>query len=213
MAAAKVWETPEWAALAAHASGSASSFSLSTLLSERTLQCGFEGWTLDYSRQLVSAETLSLLHALAARVNLTERIAAMACGQHINTTEGRAVLHMALRCKATDSLVVDGRDVCADVRGVQGKIQAFVQGIRSGTHVGASGKPLRNIVSIGIGGSYLGVEFAYEALRTDPTAKAAAQGYTLRFLANVDPIDIARAFEVRARALGPLQCTLRCPSL
>jgi glucose-6-phosphate isomerase len=201
--AMRPWETAEWAALAAHARTAAPSFHLPALLSQRTLTATFDTWTLDYSRQLVTAETLALLQALAARVDLPARIAAMAGGERINTSEGRSVLHTALRCGAGESLVVEGRDVCADVRGVQERIQAFVAGVRSGAHVGASGKPLRNIVSIGIGGSYLGVEFAYEALRMDATAQAQAEGYRLRFLANVDPTDAARALEVRSKARAP----------
>jgi hypothetical protein len=196
-----VWDTAEWKALAAHAPAAAA-LQLPALLAERSLTAAFETWTLDYSRQLVTAETLALLHALARRVDLQGRIRAMARGDRINTTENRSVLHTALRCAAGDSLVVDGRDVCADVRSVQAQIRAYAARVRSGEHKGATGKRLRNIVSIGIGGSYLGVEFAYEALRHDAAAKAAAEGLTLRFLANVDPTDSARALEVRGAGSG-----------
>jgi glucose-6-phosphate isomerase len=195
----RAWETPEWAALAAHAATAAPSFQLPALLAQRTLQAAFDTWTLDYSRQLVTGETLALLQALAVRVDLPQKIAAMAAGARLNTTEHRSVLHTALRCSATDALLVEGVDVCAEVRAVQARIQDFAGAIRSGALRGASGKPLRSIVSIGIGGSYLGVEFAYEALRMDATAKAQAQGFKLRFLANVDPTDAARALEVRRR--------------
>ena len=195
---ARCHETSEWAALRVHAETEAPNFKLCELLSQRTLQASFETWTLDYSRQLVTSETLALLLAYASRVDLRGKIAALARGDRINVTENRSVLHMALRCAPSDSLVVEGKDVCAEVRAVQDRIRAFAEGIRSGTHKGTSGKPLRNIVSIGIGGSYLGVEFAYEALRHDPTAFAQAKGYTLRFLANVDPTDSARALQVRS---------------
>jgi glucose-6-phosphate isomerase len=197
--ATPIWETPEWAALAAHAATAAPAFHLPSLLQQRTLQATFDTWTLDYSRQLVTQETLALLQALAARAELPARIAAMTAGARLNTTEQRSVLHTALRCGAEDALVVEGVDVCAEVRAVQARIQDFAGAVRSGALRGASGKPLRSIVSIGIGGSYLGVEFAYEALRHDAAAKAQAEGFTLRFLANVDPTDAARALQVRAR--------------
>ncbi|CAN0256155.1 unnamed protein product [Hapterophycus canaliculatus] len=88
---------------------------------------------------------------------------------------------------------VDGKNVVPDVHSVLDKIEDFSSRVRSGAFKGCTGKPLRNIVSIGIGGSYLGPEFVYEALQCEPAAEGAAKGRTLRFLANVDPVDVSRA--------------------
>lgn len=117
----------------------------------------------------------------------------MGAGNHINSTEDRAVMHMALRSPATKSFIVDGVDVVPDVHSVLNKITSFSESVRNKQWVGATGRPIVNIISVGIGGSYLGPEFVYEALRTDPVGKVTSQGRTLRFLANVDPVDVARA--------------------
>merc|ERR1719487_913360 len=114
-------------------------------------------------------------------------------GDKINETEGRSVLHVALRAPRTASLVVDGKNVVAEVWSVLDAIKSFSDKVRSGEWKGHTGKPLTDVVCIGIGGSYLGVEFVFEALKTDPEAAAAASGRSLRFLANVDPIDVKRA--------------------
>jgi glucose-6-phosphate isomerase len=119
--------------------------------------------------------------------------AAMKSGAHINATEDRAVMHIALRTPKGKSLMVDGVDVIPAVHEVLSSIANFTARVRSGEWVGATGKTLTNVVAIGIGGSYLGPEFVYEALRTNETAKAAATGRILRFLANVDPVDVSRA--------------------
>lgn len=100
------------------------------------------------------------------------------------------LLYCLLQC-----LVVDGVDVVPEVHAVLDRIGAFTHAIRSGAKTGVTGKPLTDVVSIGIGGSYLGVEYVYEALRKDSTAAGAAEDRKLRFLANVDPVDVARALE------------------
>jgi len=117
----------------------------------------------------------------------------MARGDKINNTEGRSVLHMALRKQPGDSLEVDGKDVVKDVHEVNARIAEFSKNVREGVVKGHSGKKLKNIVAIGIGGSFLGPEFVYEALRYDATCRAASKGMNLKFLANVDPIDFFRA--------------------
>ena len=203
-----IWESSQWSALVAHAP-SLDSVHLRDLLSDApraaSLRASFEGYTFDFSRQRMTTETLSLLLALADAAGLQSKIAALGAGSKINTTEGRAVLHMALRAPAdARPLLLDGvTDVHADVRAVRAQIASFANKVRSGAHVGATGKPLTTVVSIGIGGSYLGVEFVYEALRKDSACSAAAAGRALRFLANVDPVDVARALEVRHFAPPP----------
>ena len=126
---------------------------------------------------------------------MPEKIRAMFTGAKINQTEGRSVLHVALRCGEGKKIEVDGKNVVADVHEVLGKIKTFSEGVRTGTIKGFSGKRLVNTVVIGIGGSYLGPEFVHEALRFESGCNAAAQGRSLRFLANVDPVDVARATE------------------
>lgn len=119
----------------------------------------------------------------------------MADGKHINVTEDRAVMHMALRAPEGMSMTVDGADVIPDVHKVLHQIRDFSNKVRDGSWKGVTGKPLTDVVSIGIGGSYLGPEFVYEALRKDEAGSAAADGRRLRFLANVDPTDVSRALE------------------
>jgi hypothetical protein len=121
------------------------------------------------------------------------KIAGLEVLRIINETEGRAVLHMALRAPASKVIEVDGKNVVPDVHNVLSSIKEFVNRVRNGIFVGATGKKLTNIIAIGIGGSALGPEFVSEALKTDPTGKINAEGRTLKFLANVDPVDCARA--------------------
>ena len=158
---------------------------------------------LDYSRQQVTGETMELLFDLADKTGLTAKRAEMRSGVKINSTEGRSVLHHALRMpKGYDYAKhnpSEGASVLSDVHSVRDAIETFVAKVRSGEHVGATGKPLKNYVCIGIGGSQLGPEFVAEALRADATAAAASEGRTLRFLANVDPVD----FELCTRDLDP----------
>ena len=140
---------------------------------------------VDYSKNLVTDETITLLTALANRVRLTDRIAAMFAGEHINSTEDRAVLHTALRLPRDASLSVDGQDVVADVHAVLDRMAAFAQRVRSGSWRGHTGERITTVVNIGIGGSDLGPVMAYEALKAYRDA-----GITCRFVSNIDPTDI-----------------------
>ncbi len=195
---ASISESTAWKALATHA-GDMRNASLRKLLGNGTRGEDFRaeaaGVLLDYSRQLLDARTMQLLYALADAADLKAKLKAMAAGDHINRSEDRAVLHTALRAPKGHRLMVDGVDVNAQVHGVLARIKAFSQEVRSGKRKGVTGKPLTDVVSIGIGGSYLGPEFVAEALRTDPACARAAAGRRLRFLANVDPIDVARQLE------------------
>jgi glucose-6-phosphate isomerase len=120
---------------------------------------------VDYGKNLVTDRTMGLLAALADEVGLPERIAAMFAGEHINTSEDRAVLHTALRLPGHAELVVDGRDVVADVHAVLDKMAGFARRVREGGWRGHTGQPIATVVNIGIGGSDLGPVMAYEALR------------------------------------------------
>lgn len=151
------------------------------------------GIIMDYSRQNIQVETIDLLLQLASAAGLEKKRFALYNGEHINATEDRAVLHVALRAPVTKRIMVDGVDVIPDVHKVLNQIEIFSNKVRNNEWKGATGKPLTNIVSIGIGGSFLGPEFVYEALRTDSGASIASSGRTLRFLANVDPVDVSRA--------------------
>lgn len=150
---------------------------------------------LDYSRQKVDTETMSKLFELAEKAGVEQKKQQMFSGEKINETEGRAVLHAALRAPRSASIAVDGQNVVPEVWKVLDAMKGFSDKVRSGEWKGFTGKALSDVVCIGIGGSYLGVEFVYEALKTDPEAAAAASGRKLRFLANVDPIDVQRALE------------------
>mmetsp|Transcript_29765 Transcript_29765/g.58041 ORF Transcript_29765/g.58041 Transcript_29765/m.58041 type:complete len:550 (+) Transcript_29765:128-1777(+) len=163
-----------------------------------SLQATFEGIYMDYSRQNVTAKTMELLMDLAEEARVLDKFKEMAQGKKINSTEGRAVMHMALRADKGDPFSVDGKDVVGPVHEVLGKIKAFSDKVRSGAHKGATGKALTNVVAVGIGGSYLGAEFVAEALSTGPAAEG-AKGRTLRFLANVDPVAVERSL----RGLDP----------
>jgi glucose-6-phosphate isomerase len=113
-------------------------------------------------------------------------------GEHINVTEDRAVLHVATRARKDQCIKCDGKDVAPEVWRVLEKIKAFSEKARNGEWKGHTGKPLKDVVAIGIGGSFLGPLFVHTALRTDTVAANGAKGRRLRFLANVDPVDVAR---------------------
>ncbi len=153
------------------------------------------GVFLDYSRQRATAATMDLLFDLARAAGLEDKIKAMLSAERINSTENRAVLHVALRAAADDTIQFDGKNVVPDVHEVQGRIKAFSDKVRNGQWTGATGKAITDVVAVGIGGSYLGPEFVYEAMRTDADCQKAAEGRRLRFLANIDPIDVTRALE------------------
>src|ERR671925_1299375 len=146
------------------------------------------GLYLDYSKNRVTDDTLTLLRQLAEESGLRARIDAMFRGEKINITENRAVLHVALRAPNGASIVVDGENVVPAVHAVLDKMADFANRVRSGAWKGHTGKRIRNIVNIGIGGSDLGPVMAYDALRpyTD-------RSLTVRFVSNVDPADFVEA--------------------
>ncbi|MBA2076998.1 glucose-6-phosphate isomerase [Rhodanobacter sp. PCA2] len=146
------------------------------------------GLYFDYSKQRVDDEALRLLGALAKARDLAGRIAAMFRGDRINATENRAVLHVALRAPRGEKILVDGHDVVPDMHEVLDRMAAFADTVRSGAWKGHSGKPMRNVVSIGIGGSDLGPVMACEALRD-----YSRRDMRFRFVSNVDGTDFAEA--------------------
>ena len=146
------------------------------------------GLYLDYSKNRVTDETLQLLFQLAEESGLRARIDAMLSGQKINITEKRAVLHVALRAPRETSILVDGRNVVPLVHAVLEKMGDFSQKIRSGAWIGHTGKRIRNVINIGIGGSDLGPVMAYEALR-----HYSDRAMTFRFVSNIDGTDFAEA--------------------
>ncbi len=146
------------------------------------------GIFLDYSKNRVTDETMRLLVELAEESGVTERRDAMFRGDHINVSENRAVLHVALRMPADESLIVDGTDVVAEVHEVLGRMRQFANRVRSGEWTGYTGKRIRNVVNVGIGGSDLGPVMAYEALRYYSTREM-----TFRFVSNVDSTDFVEA--------------------
>ncbi len=146
------------------------------------------GIYLDYSKNRITDQTLKILFQLAEESGLRERIDAMFRGDKINTTENRAVLHVALRAPRGTSILVDGHDVVPDVRAVLEKMAGFCDRVRSGAWKGHTGKRIRNVVNIGIGGSDLGPVMAYEALR-----HYSDRDMTFRFVSNVDGTDFAEA--------------------
>jgi len=146
------------------------------------------GIYLDYSKNRVTDETIGLLIELAEECGLHERIDAMFRGEPINATEKRAVLHAALRAPETERVVVDGLDVVPEVHAVLKQMAAFARRVRSGEWRGHTGKRIRNIINIGIGGSDLGPVMAYEALR-----HYSQRDLTFRFISNVDGTDFAEA--------------------
>jgi glucose-6-phosphate isomerase len=146
------------------------------------------GIFLDYSKNRVNDETLKLLVQLAEESGLREKIEAMFRGDKINVTENRAVLHVALRAPKTESIVLDGEDVVPAVHAVLDKMSGFADRVRSGEWKGHTGKRIRNVVNIGIGGSDLGPVMAYEALK-----HYSQRDLTFRFVSNVDGSDFAEA--------------------
>jgi glucose-6-phosphate isomerase len=143
---------------------------------------------LDYSKNRLTQQTLSHLLALAEQRGLRNRIDRMFAGEHINVTENRPVLHVALRMPRSERLIVDGVDVVAEVHWVLDKMADFSNRVRSGAWKGATGRRIVNVINIGIGGSDLGPAMAYEALRD-----YSDRSMTCRFVSNVDPTDIWEA--------------------
>jgi glucose-6-phosphate isomerase len=185
-------ERPAWAALAAHHAAIREThlrelFAQDPARGERMAAEG-AGLYLDYSKNRVTGETLSLLVALAEQSDLAGRIEAMFAGERINTSEDRAVLHVALRMPKGASLILEGVDVVARVHAVLEGMAAFAERVRAGVWRGYTGKPIRNVVNIGIGGSDLGPAMAYEALR-----HYSDRELTFRFVSNVDASDFVEA--------------------
>jgi len=185
-------QTPAWAALEQHAAAIRDThlrdlFAADPARGER-MAVEAAGLYLDYSKHRVTDETVALLLRLADERGLGSRIEAMFSGEPINATEGRAVLHVALRAPRLASIVVDGEDVVPHVHEVLGRMAAFADRIRSGEWTGHTGRPIRNLVNIGIGGSDLGPVMAYEALR-----HYTRRDLTFRFVSNVDSTDFAEA--------------------
>jgi glucose-6-phosphate isomerase len=146
------------------------------------------GIYLDYSKNRITDETLALLVQLAEESGVPEHRDAMFRGDHINVSENRAVLHTALRLPADATLVVDGQDVVAEVHGVLARMRDFSNRVRSGEFKGYTGKPIKNVVNVGIGGSDLGPVMAYEALK-----HYSERSMTFRFVSNVDSTDFVEA--------------------
>jgi glucose-6-phosphate isomerase len=148
------------------------------------------GIYLDYSKNRITDRTLELLLQLAVECGLRARIDAMFRGEKINATENRAVLHVALRAPLGTSIVVDGKDVVPEVHEILRRMAAFCDRVRSGAWTGHTGKPIRNIVNIGIGGSDLGPVMAYEAMK-----HYSDRDMRFRFVSNVDGTDFAEAVQ------------------
>eukprot|EP00522_Entomoneis_paludosa_P014844 CAMPEP_0172451562 /NCGR_PEP_ID=MMETSP1065-20121228/9558_1 /TAXON_ID=265537 /ORGANISM="Amphiprora paludosa, Strain CCMP125" /LENGTH=803 /DNA_ID=CAMNT_0013203525 /DNA_START=218 /DNA_END=2629 /DNA_ORIENTATION=- len=192
-----VSECSEWKRLQKHAEYMKTQHLRDLLTDEarcNSMYATADGIYLDYSRQRVTPDTMKFLYALAEKQDLEGQIKGMMRGDKINFTEKRAVLHTALRAEREEigSVIVDGMDVIEEVHEVLDQIKEFTEGVRSGELRGYTGKRLRNIVSVGIGGSYLGPEFLHECLKTEPEGVNSALGYSLRFLSNVDPVDVER---------------------
>ncbi len=183
-----VTQNPAWQALAAHTTPPLRDLFEASPDRGSALVVEGAGITLDFSKQRVTGQTVDLLVALAEGVDLAGHREAMFTGEHINTTEDRAVLHTALRLPRDASLVVDGVDVVAEVHAVLDRMAAFSQRIRSGAWTGHTGLPITNIVNIGIGGSDLGPVMAYEALK-----HYSRRDLTFRFVSNVDGTDFVEA--------------------
>lgn len=152
------------------------------------------GLYLDFSKHRVTDDTLQLLRKLAAERGLKEQVQAMFRGERVNVSEGRPALHVALRMPPSRSLVVDGVDVVREVHAELDRMSSFGEDVRSGGWLGATGRRIRNVVNIGIGGSDLGPAMAYEALRPYVTPDL-----VFRFVSNVDPADLGEA----TRGLDP----------
>ena len=187
-----ITQTPEWKALRDHYDQLESTHLRELFHDDPTrgerMTLEVDGVYLDYSKNRLTDETLKLLVALAERAGLRERIDAMFAGEKINVTEDRAVLHVALRAPEGERIVVDGVDVVPEVHAVLRKMSAFSERVRSGEHTGHTGRRIRNVVNIGIGGSDLGPAMAYEALEA-----FSDRDLTARFVSNVDGIDIHEA--------------------
>jgi glucose-6-phosphate isomerase len=185
-------QRPQWQALQQHARQAASlrlreMFAVDPTRGERLAAEG-AGLYLDYSKQRVTDETLALLFDLADACGLQAHIAAMFRGEHVNTTEQRPALHVALRAPAGERIEIDGIDVVSEVHAVLDRMTSFAERVRGGEWTGFTGRRIRNVVNIGIGGSDLGPVMAYEALR-----HYSQRNLAMRFVSNVDGTDFIEA--------------------
>jgi glucose-6-phosphate isomerase len=193
-------QLPAWKTLAAHHKA-IKKLHLRDLFAEdpkrgERLTASAAGLFLDYSKNRVTDETLKLLFQLALESGLRAKINAMFSGEKINVTENRAVLHVALRAPRTSSVFTDGKNVVPEVQEVLDRMEAFFNSIRNGEWTGFTGKRIKNIVNVGIGGSDLGPVMAYEALK-----HYSERSLTFRFVSNVDGIDFVEA----TRDLNPAE--------
>jgi glucose-6-phosphate isomerase len=187
-----ITSTSEWSALAEHHAAIAG-LHLRQLFADdperaTALTAAAADLVLDYSKHRITRDTLPLLTALARRAGLPERTEAMFAGEHINTSEDRAVLHTALRAPRATALAVHGQDIATDVHAVLDRMGEFTDAVRSGAWTGYTGERIRAVVNIGIGGSDLGPVMAYEALKA-----YSQRDLTFRFVSNIDPTDITEA--------------------
>ena len=193
-------DLPEWRALAAHAQAMQSVHLRSLFASDDArgtrLVAEAAGLYVDYSKHRVTDETLRLLIHLAKARDVAGHVDAMMRGDRINVTENRPVLHVALRAPRSDTILVDGHNVVADVHEVLDRMTVFAERVRSGAWTGFTGKRIRSVVNIGIGGSDLGPAMAYEALRF-----YTQRDLTVRFVSNVDGADFAE----KTRDLDPAE--------
>src|SRR3954468_2665955 len=185
-------ELPEWQSVQSHATRLCD-VSLRKLFADepgRAERFSLEaaGVFLDYSKHRIDAPALAALLALAKGRAVRERTGALFTGAPINVTEGRSVLHVALRAPAGVSIVVDGTNVVPEVQAVLARMADFAERVRSGTWTGHTGKRIRRVINIGIGGSDLGPAMAYLALRS-----ASDRALELRFVSNIDATDFAEA--------------------
>ncbi len=182
---------PSWKALAAHFE-KIKGLRLAELFQQdphraETFRAGFEDLLLDYSKNRVTAETMKLLFALAREAGVESLRDAMFAGRKINETEGRAVLHIALRNRSNRPIFVDGKDVMPEVNAVLAQMASLSEKIRSGEWRGFTGKPIRNVINVGIGGSDLGPKMACEALKKP----YGAPHLNVQFVSNVDGYHLA----------------------
>ncbi len=185
-------ELPEWKSLARHFE-SVEPISLRTMFADdprraESFSLEAAGVYLDYSKHRLTGETLELLLALAKATGLRQHIDAMFAGERINFTEKRPVLHVALRAPRDAKILVDGKNVVPDVHAVLDKMSDFANRVRSGEWKGFSGRRIKNVVNVGIGGSDLGPAMAYQALRA-----FSDRGLTVRFVSNIDATDFVEA--------------------
>jgi glucose-6-phosphate isomerase len=184
--------TPAWQALTAHREAVAGAHLREIFATDPSrahdLVLTAGDLSIDYAKHRVTRETLRLLADLAEQTGVRDRLAAMFRGERINVTEDRAVLHVALRRPADAPLELAGRDVVADVHEVLARMSAFAEQVREGAWTGATGRPIRTVLNIGIGGSDLGPVMVHEALRP-----YRHPDLTCRFVSNIDPSDVADA--------------------